>query len=219
MTAANTPPKCTAGIVSEANRGEPRKDPTGLGRVDSDSLNIGFRSYHLHGHFAPILNPLPAKLSQLERPAASYTAPMRIIRHHFELATEGHGHVIDLSDEISTWLGSIAAGDGQLVVFTPGSTAAVTTIEFEPGAVQDLDDALERIAPSDRDYHHDRRWGDGNGFSHLRAALLGPSLAVPVAAGACITGTWQQIVLVECDLRPRRRRVVFSYIGDVGDLA
>jgi len=144
---------------------------------------------------------------------------MRVIHHQFELATEGHGHIIDLSDEVSAWLGSIAAGDGQVTVFTPGSTAAVTTIEFESGAVQDLDDALERIAPSDQDYHHDRRWGDGNGFSHLRAALLGPSLVVPVAAGTCITGTWQQIVLVECDLRPRRRRVVFSYTGDAGDPA
>jgi secondary thiamine-phosphate synthase enzyme len=99
-------------------------------------------------------------------------------------------------------------------VFVPGSTAVVTTLEFEPGAVQDLVEALEEIVPSDRPYHHDRRWGDANGFSHLRAALLGPSLTVPVAAGRCVTGTWQQIVLVECDLAPRRRRIVLSFVGE-----
>ena len=96
---------------------------------------------------------------------------------------------------------------------TPGSTAAVTTIEYEDGALRDLDEALESIAPTDREYHHDRRWGDGNGFSHLRAALVGPSLTVPVVAGSAVTGTWQQVVVVDCDNRARRRRVVLSFLG------
>jgi secondary thiamine-phosphate synthase enzyme len=136
------------------------------------------------------------------------------VRHHeFELSSRGHGHVIDLSGEIATWIEAIAAVEGQLTVFVPGSTAAVTTIEFEPGAVRDLDEALETVAPSDRTYHHDERWGDGNGFSHLRAAMLGPSLTVPVVAGSCRLGTWQQVVVVECDLRPRVRRVVLSFVG------
>ena len=87
-------------------------------------------------------------------------------------------------------------------------------VESEIVVREDLVEALEKIAPSDRPYHHDQRWGDGNGFSHLRAALVGPSLTVPVAAGRCITGTWQQIVLVECDLAPRRRRIVLSFVGD-----
>jgi secondary thiamine-phosphate synthase enzyme len=138
---------------------------------------------------------------------------MHIARHEFELATEGHGHVYDLTEQVTAWLASITASEGQLTVFVPGSTAAITTIEFEPGAVRDLAEALERLAPSDRSYHHDLRWGDGNGFSHLRAALLGPSLTVPVTAGRCLIGTWQQIVLVECDLAPRRRRVVLSFVG------
>jgi secondary thiamine-phosphate synthase enzyme len=138
---------------------------------------------------------------------------MNVIHHEVELATDGHGHVYDLSEDVATWLESIAATDGHLTVFVPGSTAVITTIEFEPGAVQDLVESLERIAPSDRSYHHDLRWGDGNGFSHLRAALLGPSLAVPVARGFCVLGTWQQIVLVECDLAPRRRRVILSFVG------
>jgi secondary thiamine-phosphate synthase enzyme len=153
--------------------------------------------------------------SRIEKPAG-YTLLMDVVRHEFELASEGHGHVYDLSDEVTAWLVSIAASDGQLTVFVPGSTAVVTTIEFEAGAVRDLVEALERLAPSDRSYHHDLRWGDGNGFSHLRAALLGPSLTVPVAGGRCVVGTWQQIVLVECDLAPRRRRVVLSYVGLVG---
>jgi secondary thiamine-phosphate synthase enzyme len=138
---------------------------------------------------------------------------MDVVQHEIELASDGHGHVYDLTEDVAAWLDSIAASDGHLTVFVPGSTAGITTIEFEPGAVRDLVESLERIAPSDRSYHHDLRWGDGNGFSHLRAALLGPSLSVPVARGRCVLGTWQQIVLVECDLAPRRRRVVLSFVG------
>lgn len=141
---------------------------------------------------------------------------MDVFQHEISLDSEGHGHVYDLTERVATWLRSMAASDGQLTVFAPGSTAAITTIEFEPGAVRDLVEALERIAPSDRSYHHDLRWGDGNGFSHLRAALMGPSLTVPVAHGRCVIGTWQQIVLVECDLSPRRRRVVLSFVGTRG---
>ena len=185
--AANTPRNCTAVILPEATQVNAR---IGRARIVAGSAAAG----------GPQL--------------AGYTSPMRVTHHELEFETEGHGHAIDLSDEVATWLASIAATEGLVTVFAPGSTAAVTTIEFEPGALQDLDEALETIAPSNRSYHHDRRWGDGNGFSHLRAALLGPSLAVPVAGGSTITGTWQQIVLVECDVRPRRRRVVFSYLGE-----
>ncbi len=138
---------------------------------------------------------------------------MEVLQHEFVLDSDGHGKVYDLTSDVTSWLVSTAACDGQLTVFVPGSTAAVTTIEFEPGAVRDLVEALEDIAPSNRSYHHDLRWGDGNGFSHLRAALMGPSLTVPVANGRCLTGTWQQIVLVECDLKPRRRRVALSFVG------
>ncbi len=130
-----------------------------------------------------------------------------------EVQTEGHGHTLDLTDTVGQWLDTIGATDGQLVVFVPGSTAAITTIEFEPGALQDLEEALEQLAPSDREYHHDLRWGDGNGFSHLRAAVLGPSLAIPVTGGLMQLGTWQQVVLVECDVRHRRRSVALSFVG------
>jgi len=139
---------------------------------------------------------------------------MQVHYHETTFASEGHGHTYDLTEQVAVWLRSISATAGQVTVFVPGSTAAVTTIEYEPGALRDLDEALEIFAPSDRSYHHDLRWGDGNGFSHLRAALLGPSLTVPVVAGRCVLGTWQQIVLVECDLHARRRRVVLSFVGE-----
>lgn len=146
----------------------------------------------------------------------SYTPDMTTTHGELEFETGGHGQILDLTGQVNSWLDSIDAADGLVSVFVPGSTAAVTTIEYESGALRDLDEALERLAPSNRTYHHDRRWGDGNGFSHLRAALLGPSIAVPVAAGRCVLGTWQQVVLVECDVRPRRRRVVLSFLGGRG---
>jgi secondary thiamine-phosphate synthase enzyme len=146
-----------------------------------------------------------------------YTRNMKTVQHEITFDSEGHGHAYDLTDRVNSWLQSIGASGGQATFFVPGSTAAITTIEYEPGAVRDLIEALEVIAPSDRSYHHDLRWGDGNGFSHLRAALMGPSLTVPVESGRCVIGTWQQIVLVECDRAPRRRRVVFSFVGLCGE--
>lgn len=140
---------------------------------------------------------------------------MQVHHQQIEVATTGHGHILDLTEPVDGMLEAIGAREGLMSVFVPGSTAAVTTLEFEPGAVRDLAEALERLAPSDREYHHDRRWGDGNGFSHLRAALMGPGLTLPVAAGRRVSGTWQQPVLVECDLRPRRRALVLSFVGEV----
>ena len=138
---------------------------------------------------------------------------MVVHTEQIEVRTQGHGHTLDLTQETSCWLSPIKAGEGQLTLCVPGSTAAITTIEFEPGALQDLEEALERLAPSDVEYHHDRRWGDGNGFSHLRAALLGPSVTIPVTGGRLLLGTWQQLVLVECDVRDRRRTISMSFVG------
>jgi secondary thiamine-phosphate synthase enzyme len=109
-----------------------------------------------------------------------------------------------------------AAGiaSGWLLVFVPGSTGAVTTIEFESGCLEDLRRALERLAPRDGEYAHNLRWGDGNGYSHVRAALVGPSLNVPVHDGRPELGTWQQIVVCDFDNRPRRRRVLLELSGD-----
>jgi secondary thiamine-phosphate synthase enzyme len=138
---------------------------------------------------------------------------MIIHREELSFHTTSDTDVIDVTGETAGVLRKSGVGEGQVLLFVPGSTAALTTIEFEGGVVRDLAEAVERIAPRGIPYRHDARWGDGNGFSHVRAALLGPSLAVPVAAGRLILGTWQQIVLVDFDNRPRRRTVVVQVSG------
>lgn len=115
--------------------------------------------------------------------------------------------VLDLTPAVNAEIGNSGIRDGVLLLFVPGSTAALSTIEFEPGVVQDLRDALERMAPTDIAYAHDRAWGDGNGYAHVRAALMKPDLTVPVEDGRLSLGTWQQIVLLDFDNRPRRRTV------------
>ncbi|MCL4836397.1 MAG: secondary thiamine-phosphate synthase enzyme YjbQ [Thermoanaerobaculia bacterium] len=120
--------------------------------------------------------------------------------------------VVDLTEEAVAFVAASGVEEGLLVVFVPGSTAAVTTIEYESGAVEDLRRAIERLAPREAGYAHDRRWGDGNGYAHVRAALLGPSLAVPVSGGRPLLGTWQQIVLCDFDNRPRKREVLLRIL-------
>ena len=121
--------------------------------------------------------------------------------------------IVDLTAEVEAFVAASGVAEGLLVVFVPGSTAGVTTIEFESGAVEDLPRAIERLAPRGADYAHDRRWGDGNGYAHVRAALLGPSLAVPVSGGRPLLGTWQQIVLCDFDNRPRRREILLRIVS------
>jgi len=131
-----------------------------------------------------------------------------------EFATTGDTDVIDLTAEAAEFLQGSGVQNGVLVVFTPGSTAGVTTIEYESGAVADLKRALDIMVPRHEDYEHNRRWGDGNGYSHVRAALVGPSLVIPVREGKLELGTWQQIVLCDFDNRPRRRRLTLHLMGD-----
>ncbi|MFQ5691856.1 MAG: secondary thiamine-phosphate synthase enzyme YjbQ [Nitrospinota bacterium] len=131
----------------------------------------------------------------------------------FTLSTEGFGDTHDITGRVADCVAKSGLEAGTATVFIPGSTAGVTTIEFEPGVVADLREALERMAPRDAPYAHDARWGDGNGFSHVRAALLGASLSVPFSADGLLLGTWQQIVLLDFDNRPRRRRVVVHVAG------
>ncbi len=131
----------------------------------------------------------------------------------FTLSTRGFNDVHDLTGRVEEFLRTSGVRDGLLTVFVPGSTAGVTTIEYEPGAVSDLRRAIDRLAPESLHYDHDARWGDGNGFAHVRAALLGPSLSIPVIAGSLQRGTWQQIVLVDFDNRPREREVIVQILG------
>jgi secondary thiamine-phosphate synthase enzyme len=129
------------------------------------------------------------------------------------LSARGFTDVLDITGKVSGIVSSSVVKDGTATVFVPGSTAGITTIEFESGAVEDLRKAVERLFPRDIGYAHDARWGDGNGFSHIRAAMLGPSLTVPFADNALLLGTWQQIVLVDFDNRPRRRDVIVQIVG------
>jgi len=127
--------------------------------------------------------------------------------------TKGHCDVHDLTPALRQALTESGLKEGQALVFVSGSTAGVTTVEFEPGLVRDLNEFFERLIPEKRDYFHHATWGDDNGSSHLRAALLKPSLTVPFKNGQLLTGTWQQVVLIDFDTRPRRRSAVFQFIG------
>lgn len=131
------------------------------------------------------------------------------IEHHTSAGTDIH----DLSSDLAAFVDAAGISEGWLMLFVPGSTASLTTIEFESGAVNDFKRALERLAPETGEYEHNLRWGDGNGYSHVRAALMGPSLVLPIAQGQIATGTWQQIILCDFDNRPRKRQVLAQIMG------
>lgn len=139
---------------------------------------------------------------------------MVIRNYQIELSTKGFCDCHDITQELTRRLEESGVSDGLLTVINAGSTGAVTTIEYEPGAVGDLQKALERIAPADMEYAHNLRWGDGNGFSHVRAALMKPSISVPVIGGRLCLGTWQQVVFLDFDNRPRKRNLIVQIIGE-----
>ena len=128
--------------------------------------------------------------------------------------TTAETDLVDITGEVGRIVAESGVHGGLVAVSVPGSTASVTTIEYESGALADLRRAIERIAPQDIHYDHDARWGDGNGYSHVRAALLGPSITVPVEAGRPVLGTWQQILLCDFDNRPRTREVRVQVLGE-----
>lgn len=128
--------------------------------------------------------------------------------------TRGDGDMVDLTEQVRNHVRASGLGGGLVTVFVVGSTAGITTIEYEPGLVSDLSRAMEGVAPSGVAYEHDRRWGDGNGHSHVRASVLGPSVTVPLVDGKLSLGTWQQVVLVDFDTRPRTRTIVVQAMGE-----
>jgi secondary thiamine-phosphate synthase enzyme len=128
--------------------------------------------------------------------------------------TAGFCDIIDITAKVRQHLEKAKIHNGLATLFVSGSTAALTTVEYEPGLIQDLKEFVEKIIPSDRRYHHDDRWGDDNGFSHVRASLFGPSLAIPIEHGRLCLGPWQQIVLLDFDNRPRTREITFQIIGE-----
>ncbi len=137
-----------------------------------------------------------------------------VLSETISLSTKGFGDIQDITSPIGVIVGKTGIKNGIVTIFCPGSTASVTTIEYESGVLEDLKKAIERIAPSGIPYAHDQRWGDGNGFSHVRAALLGPSLTVPVIQGELALGTWQQVVFIDFDNRSRRRKIVAQVMGE-----
>jgi secondary thiamine-phosphate synthase enzyme len=137
-----------------------------------------------------------------------------VTTRRFEVPTNGQGDVRDVTEQVATAVSSFHLQSGIVTVFAVGSTVGMTTIEFEPGAIADLNRVFERLAPRDGEYRHHLRWGDDNGSSHVRAALLGPSVTVPLVEGTLVLGTWQQIVLLEFDTRPRRREIVVQAVGE-----
>ena len=130
------------------------------------------------------------------------------------LDTRGNSDMHDLTQAVQAVVRESGIDSGNVSLFTPSSTSALTTIEFESGALDDLRRVLDEIAPPGADYKHNLRWGDGNGHSHLRAALLGPSLSVPVRRGQLTLGTWQQILFIDFDVRPRQREIVVQVMGE-----
>ncbi len=135
-------------------------------------------------------------------------------RQEIVVSTRAHGDMHDLTDSIRTIVSGSGIRNGTVNVFNIGSTAAIGTIEFEPGLRRDLPELLDRLIPPSRSYGHEQAWHDGNGHSHLQATLLGPSLTLPVANGKPMLGTWQQIFHLECDVRGRQRTVVVTVIGE-----
>jgi secondary thiamine-phosphate synthase enzyme len=138
---------------------------------------------------------------------------MMVETGHISLSTKGDGDVVDITREVGEVIRESTVTSGIATVFVPGSTGALTTIEYEPGLLKDMPELFEKLIPSNRRYHHDDTWGDGNGHAHLRSALFGTSFAVPFSNRQLMLGTWQQIVFLDFDNRPRKRELVVQIVG------
>jgi secondary thiamine-phosphate synthase enzyme len=139
---------------------------------------------------------------------------MTVVTKSAEVRTTAFTDILDITGLATEHLAESGIRQGAMILFVPGSTGALTTIEYESGVLEDLAEAIERLAPRDIEYAHDQRWGDGNGYAHVRAALVGPSLQIPVVNGRLCLGTWQQVVLLDFDNHPRMRRLVIQVIGE-----
>ena len=139
---------------------------------------------------------------------------MSVVHRELAFETRGHHDVHDITAPVQDAVRAAGLSDGTVTVFVPGATGGVTTIEFEDGAVRDLESLFDEIVPPNATYAHNERWGDGNGHSHVRAALLGPDITVPVRDSNLLLGTWQQIFHLECDIKPRSRTIVVTVMGE-----
>ena len=139
---------------------------------------------------------------------------MTVEVHELFVKTTANTDIIDITSHVRKETEKSTVRSGAITLFISGSTAALTTIEYESGVINDLKKAIERMAPKDISYEHNERWGDGNGYSHVRSALIGPSLHIPIIDGRLTLGTWQQIVLLDFDNRPRRRQIILQISGE-----
>jgi len=138
---------------------------------------------------------------------------MAVVTKEVEIETQGFNDIHDITSLVNNFVKKLPFSEGSVIIFVPGSTGGVTTIEFESGVIDDLKDAFERLIPQTIEYRHNLRWGDGNGFSHVRSAICKTSLTVPFMANRPLTGTWQQIVVIDFDNRKRHRRLIFQANG------
>ena len=138
---------------------------------------------------------------------------MSVVTKEVEIETKGFNDIHDITSLVNDFVKKLPFSEGSVIIFVPGSTGGVTTIEFESGVIDDLKDAFERLIPQTIEYRHNLRWGDGNGFSHVRSAICKASLTVPFMANKPLTGTWQQIVVIDFDNRKRHRRLIFQASG------
>lgn len=138
---------------------------------------------------------------------------MKIYSGQVEIRTKGFTDIINITNEVHHFISKNDCLEGQLLVFIDGSTAAVSSIEYEPGLLQDLPELLEQYIPEGKRYHHDDTWHDGNGYAHLRSTLIGTSMTIPVINGRVVLGTWQQIILIDFDNKPRMRKVILQFTG------
>jgi len=139
---------------------------------------------------------------------------MAVITKQIKISSKSENDIIDITKQVADAISESGISNGIITIFVSGSTGAITTIEYEPGLVKDFPDLLSRIAPDDINYEHEQRWHDGNGRSHVKASLVGPSLTVPFQDGQLLLGTWQQIIFLELDTRARTRTLVLQIIGE-----
>ena len=137
-----------------------------------------------------------------------------VITRTIQLRTRGDADMLDITQEVAREVGSSGVNSGIVTIFAPSATSGLTTIEYESGALADLKQVFDEVVPENRDYRHNLRWGDGNGHSHVRAALLGPSLTVPFSGGRLLLGTWQHVTYIDFDNRPRRRELILQIMGE-----
>ena len=137
-----------------------------------------------------------------------------VFQQDFNLSTQGFADIININNQLKKALKSSKIKQGMLLVFVKGSTAGITVIEYEPNLVKDFQEFIEKIIPKDKKHHHDTTWGDKNGFSHMRASLIGPSISIPVENNNMTLGTWQQIIVCDFDNRPRNRKIIIKIMGE-----